>query len=207
VRNLESHLHVVDQCAPREIANGAENLILQALQFQKIGFRRYFLFSYCHRVGPLSCSDSDLSPQLRIMRTFDRTSERKYRPILRSLFLERTVLEGQTSSRIWTCDLNVMETQCRTGLRREVTVRYRKSDASVAETCGTHHTWQSWWIVSLCPLRQRNLFLYRFRNLLISEVKVFLWRTAGLLNESQLSAGELMRRPSTRDFGILMFSQ
>jgi hypothetical protein len=34
VWNLESHMHIADQCAPLEIANGAENLILQALQFQ-----------------------------------------------------------------------------------------------------------------------------------------------------------------------------
>jgi hypothetical protein len=34
VWNLESHIHVTGRCAPREIANGEENLILQALQFQ-----------------------------------------------------------------------------------------------------------------------------------------------------------------------------
>jgi hypothetical protein len=34
VRNLESHTHIADWCAPREIANSADNLILQALQFQ-----------------------------------------------------------------------------------------------------------------------------------------------------------------------------
>jgi hypothetical protein len=28
VRTLESHMHVADQCAPRDIANGTENLIL-----------------------------------------------------------------------------------------------------------------------------------------------------------------------------------
>jgi hypothetical protein len=34
VRNLESHVNIVDRCAPRETANGAENLILHALQFK-----------------------------------------------------------------------------------------------------------------------------------------------------------------------------
>jgi hypothetical protein len=31
VRNLESSMHIADRCAPRKIADGAENLILQAL--------------------------------------------------------------------------------------------------------------------------------------------------------------------------------
>jgi hypothetical protein len=31
VRNLESHMNIADRCAPRKGANGAENLILQAL--------------------------------------------------------------------------------------------------------------------------------------------------------------------------------
>jgi hypothetical protein len=35
VRNLESHMHIADRCAPREIASGAEYLILQALHFSK----------------------------------------------------------------------------------------------------------------------------------------------------------------------------
>jgi hypothetical protein len=34
VRNLESHMHIADRCAPRKRANGAEKFILQALQFQ-----------------------------------------------------------------------------------------------------------------------------------------------------------------------------
>jgi hypothetical protein len=34
VRNLESHMHITNQYAPQETANSAENLILQALQFQ-----------------------------------------------------------------------------------------------------------------------------------------------------------------------------
>jgi hypothetical protein len=34
VRNLESRMHIADRCAPRKSTNGAENLILQALQFQ-----------------------------------------------------------------------------------------------------------------------------------------------------------------------------
>jgi hypothetical protein len=33
VWNLESHMHIADWCAPPEIANGADNLILQMLQF------------------------------------------------------------------------------------------------------------------------------------------------------------------------------
>jgi hypothetical protein len=33
VRNMDSHMRIADQCAPRQIANGAENLVLQALQF------------------------------------------------------------------------------------------------------------------------------------------------------------------------------
>jgi hypothetical protein len=32
VRNLESHMHIADRCAPRKGANGGENFILQALQ-------------------------------------------------------------------------------------------------------------------------------------------------------------------------------
>jgi hypothetical protein len=31
-----------DQCAPWKIANGAENLVLQALQFQQMGICRKF---------------------------------------------------------------------------------------------------------------------------------------------------------------------
>jgi hypothetical protein len=34
VRNLESLMHIANWCAPRKIASGAENPILQALQFQ-----------------------------------------------------------------------------------------------------------------------------------------------------------------------------
>jgi hypothetical protein len=33
VRNLESYMHIADRCAPQKIADGAENLILQAVQF------------------------------------------------------------------------------------------------------------------------------------------------------------------------------
>jgi hypothetical protein len=28
VQNLESHMHIADQCAPQKISDGAENLIL-----------------------------------------------------------------------------------------------------------------------------------------------------------------------------------
>jgi hypothetical protein len=31
--NLESHMHIANRCELRKISNGAENLILQALQF------------------------------------------------------------------------------------------------------------------------------------------------------------------------------
>jgi hypothetical protein len=34
VRNLESHMHIADRCAPWKIADCAENLLLNALQFQ-----------------------------------------------------------------------------------------------------------------------------------------------------------------------------
>jgi hypothetical protein len=34
IRNLESHMHIANRYAPRKIANGAENPVLQALQFQ-----------------------------------------------------------------------------------------------------------------------------------------------------------------------------
>jgi hypothetical protein len=33
VRNLENHMQIAARCARREIASGAENLLLQALQF------------------------------------------------------------------------------------------------------------------------------------------------------------------------------
>jgi hypothetical protein len=35
---MESHMHIVGQCAPQDIDNGAVNLIFEALQFQYIGF-------------------------------------------------------------------------------------------------------------------------------------------------------------------------
>jgi hypothetical protein len=34
VRNVESHMQFADLCAPWKMSNGAENLVLQALQFQ-----------------------------------------------------------------------------------------------------------------------------------------------------------------------------
>jgi hypothetical protein len=34
VRNLENHMHIADRCASWKISDGAENLILQVLQFQ-----------------------------------------------------------------------------------------------------------------------------------------------------------------------------
>jgi hypothetical protein len=42
LQNLESHMHTVDRCTPLKIDNSVENLILQALQFQKM--------SFCHKV-------------------------------------------------------------------------------------------------------------------------------------------------------------
>jgi hypothetical protein len=33
---------IADRCAPWKIANGAENPVLQALQFQEVGVRRKF---------------------------------------------------------------------------------------------------------------------------------------------------------------------
>jgi hypothetical protein len=35
-------MHITDRCAPRKIAGGAENLILQPLQFQYVEFCRKF---------------------------------------------------------------------------------------------------------------------------------------------------------------------
>jgi hypothetical protein len=40
--NLESYMHIANRCAPWKIANGAENPVLQALQFQQMGFCRKF---------------------------------------------------------------------------------------------------------------------------------------------------------------------
>jgi hypothetical protein len=42
VRNFDSHTHIADRCAPWKISDGAENPVLQALQFQKIGVCRKF---------------------------------------------------------------------------------------------------------------------------------------------------------------------
>jgi hypothetical protein len=35
-------MQIMDRCAPWKLDNGAENLVLQALQFQKIGVCRKF---------------------------------------------------------------------------------------------------------------------------------------------------------------------
>jgi hypothetical protein len=35
-------MQIADQCAPWKIASGAENLVLQVLQFQKVGVCRKF---------------------------------------------------------------------------------------------------------------------------------------------------------------------
>jgi hypothetical protein len=40
VRNLESHMQIADRCAPWKVSNGAQNPVLQALQFQQLGFCR-----------------------------------------------------------------------------------------------------------------------------------------------------------------------
>jgi hypothetical protein len=42
VRNFESQMKFADRCAPWKIVNSAENRVLQALQFQKIGVSRKF---------------------------------------------------------------------------------------------------------------------------------------------------------------------
>jgi hypothetical protein len=42
VWNFESHMQFADWCAPWKFANSAENHVLQALQFQKIGVCRKF---------------------------------------------------------------------------------------------------------------------------------------------------------------------
>jgi hypothetical protein len=34
IRNLESLMHIANRCAPRKIASGTENPILQAVQFR-----------------------------------------------------------------------------------------------------------------------------------------------------------------------------
>jgi hypothetical protein len=36
IQKVESHVQIVDQCAPWKISSGAENLVLQA-QFQEVG--------------------------------------------------------------------------------------------------------------------------------------------------------------------------
>jgi hypothetical protein len=38
IRNVESLMHIADRYARREIANGAESLLLQALQFQLLAY-------------------------------------------------------------------------------------------------------------------------------------------------------------------------
>jgi hypothetical protein len=40
VRHMKSLMHIANRCALRKIANGAENFILQSLQFQKVTFCR-----------------------------------------------------------------------------------------------------------------------------------------------------------------------
>jgi hypothetical protein len=42
IRNFESHMKFSDRCALWKIADGAKNVTLQALQFQKIGVCRKF---------------------------------------------------------------------------------------------------------------------------------------------------------------------
>jgi hypothetical protein len=40
IRYLESHVHLSDRCALRKFTSGAQNHVLQALQFQKVGVCR-----------------------------------------------------------------------------------------------------------------------------------------------------------------------
>jgi diphthamide synthase subunit DPH2 len=42
IRQLESHVHFANRCAPWKIANGAEYFVLQALQLNLMGIRRKF---------------------------------------------------------------------------------------------------------------------------------------------------------------------
>jgi hypothetical protein len=46
VRNIESLMQFSDRCGPWKVSNGAENLILQAVQFQQMGICRKLL--ECH---------------------------------------------------------------------------------------------------------------------------------------------------------------
>jgi hypothetical protein len=42
IRKVENRVQIADRCVPWKISNGAENLVLQALQFQEVGVRRKF---------------------------------------------------------------------------------------------------------------------------------------------------------------------
>jgi hypothetical protein len=42
VRNIESLMQFSDWCAPWKVANRAESLVLQVLQFQQVGICRKF---------------------------------------------------------------------------------------------------------------------------------------------------------------------
>jgi hypothetical protein len=46
---MESYMHISNRCAPWNIANGAENPVLQALQFQQMGFCRKFPGGTLHK--------------------------------------------------------------------------------------------------------------------------------------------------------------
>jgi hypothetical protein len=55
-------MHIADRCAPWKRANGAENLVLQALQFQYVGFCRKFPETLLNQaVGLLNSQHSALN--------------------------------------------------------------------------------------------------------------------------------------------------
>jgi hypothetical protein len=42
---VESCVQIADRCAPWKFSNGAQNLVLHALQFQEVGFSRFLCLS------------------------------------------------------------------------------------------------------------------------------------------------------------------
>jgi hypothetical protein len=42
IRYMENHVQLAKRCAPWKFTNGAENFVLQALQFQEVGICRKF---------------------------------------------------------------------------------------------------------------------------------------------------------------------
>jgi hypothetical protein len=65
VEKFESHVQIANLCAPRKITNSAENLVLQALQFQELGVYdecpgganiSYYRFNECFMEGQFNVS-------------------------------------------------------------------------------------------------------------------------------------------------------